>query len=54
MVKRKTKEGEVIVKLEIGESDKSSTDPKINFFGYMLELFSKHGRFELEVMGKGG
>ncbi len=53
MVKRKTKETEVIVKLDIEGSGKSKIDTKINFLNHMLELFSKHGTFDLEVIGKG-
>lgn len=53
MVKRKTKETEVIVKLDVEGSGKSKIDTKINFLNHMLELFSKHGTFDLEVIGKG-
>ena len=51
--KRKTKETEVMVKLDIGGTGKSKIDTKINFLNHMLELFAKHGTFDLEINAKG-
>ena len=50
---RKTKETEIMVKLDISGSGKSKIDSGINFLNHMLELFSKHGTFDLEVTGEG-
>ncbi len=51
--KRKTKETEISVKLEIRGTGKSKIDTKINFLNHMLELFAKHGTFDLEINAKG-
>lgn len=53
MVRRKTNETEVIVELDIEGSGKSKIDTKINFLNHMIELFSKHGTFDLELNAKG-
>ena len=53
MITRKTKETEIIVKLDISGSGESKIDTKINFLDRMLELFAKHGTFDLEVSAKG-
>ena len=51
--KRKTKETEIEIKLDLNGSGKSKVDTKINFLNHMLELFSKHGTFNLELKAKG-
>jgi len=53
MIKRKTKETEIKVKLDINGTGKSKIKTSINFLDHMLELFAKHGTFDLEVVGKG-
>lgn len=53
MIKRKTKETEILVKLDLNGNGKSKIDTSINFLNHMLELFAKHGTFDLEVKGKG-
>jgi len=53
ITKRKTKETEVVVKLDIEGTGKSKIDTKINFLNHMLELFAKHGTFDLEIKAKG-
>ena len=50
---RKTKETEITVKLDIEGTGKSKIDTKINFLNHMLELFAKHGTFNLEIEAKG-
>lgn len=52
MIKRKTKETEILIKLDIEGTGKSKIDSKINFFNHMLELFAKHGTFDLEIKAK--
>lgn len=52
MIKRKTKETEILVKLDIEGIGKSKIDTKINFLNHMLELFAKHGTFDLEIKAK--
>ncbi|MBW2975577.1 imidazoleglycerol-phosphate dehydratase HisB [Candidatus Woesearchaeota archaeon] len=51
--KRKTKETEISVKLDTEGSGKSRIDTKINFLNHMLELFAKHGTFDLEIKAEG-
>lgn len=50
--KRKTKETEILIKLDIEGTGKSKIDSKINFLNHMLELFAKHGTFDLEIKAK--
>jgi len=50
---RKTKETEITIKLNLQGTGKSKIDTKINFLNHMLELFSKHGTFNLEIKAKG-
>jgi len=52
-VKRKTKETDIVVKLTIDGSGKSKLDTGIGILDHMLELFSFHGLFDLEVKAKG-
>ena len=49
----KTKETEIEINLEIEGKGKSKIDTKINFLNHMLELFTKHGAFNLEIKAKG-
>lgn len=51
--KRKTKETEVYVNLKIDGSGKYSIATGIPFFDHMLELFTKHGLFDLEIKAQG-
>lgn len=52
-VKRKTKETDVQVKLNIDGQGKSKIDTGIGFLDHMLELFAGHGLFDLEIKAKG-
>lgn len=48
-VHRKTKETDVRVRLNLDGSGKSSISIGVPFLEHMLELFAKHGLFDLEV-----
>lgn len=48
-VRRKTKETDICVKLNLDGEGKSIVNTGIGFFDHMLEGFSKHGFFDLEV-----
>ncbi|MGN0264688.1 MAG: imidazoleglycerol-phosphate dehydratase HisB [Oliverpabstia sp.] len=53
LVKRDTKETKISLKLNIDGSGKSSLDTGIGFFNHMLDGFSRHGFFNLDVSVKG-
>jgi imidazoleglycerol-phosphate dehydratase len=52
-VKRTTKETDIYMKLNLDGEGKSNIDTGIGFFNHMLEGFSKHGFFDLDVRIKG-
>ena len=52
-VTRTTRETDITVALELDGEGKSSVDTGIPFMNHMLELFAKHGFFNLEVRAKG-
>jgi imidazoleglycerol-phosphate dehydratase len=52
-VRRKTKETDVRVKLNLDGSGHSQIDTGLPFLDHMLQLFAKHGLFDLEVHCKG-
>ncbi|MFH1045628.1 MAG: imidazoleglycerol-phosphate dehydratase HisB [Candidatus Omnitrophota bacterium] len=53
IIKRKTKETAIQVKLNIDGKGRSKIKTGIAFLDHMLELFAKHGLFDLEVKAKG-
>jgi imidazoleglycerol-phosphate dehydratase len=52
-IERKTKETQIIVSLCLDGKGDGKIDSGIPFLNHMLELFSKHGLFDLEVKAKG-
>ena len=52
-IKRKTKETDILVKLNLDGKGKSKVSTGIAFFDHMLDLFTKHGLFDLEIKAKG-
>ncbi|MCD8391422.1 MAG: imidazoleglycerol-phosphate dehydratase HisB [Firmicutes bacterium] len=52
-IKRKTKETDIELTLNIDGSGKSDIDTGVGFFDHMLEGFAKHGLFDLAVKVKG-
>lgn len=52
-IKRKTKETDITVKLNIDGSGKSKINTGIGILDHMLELFAFHGLFDLEIIAKG-
>src|SRR5499425_1308875 len=52
-VRRKTKETDVRVSLDLDGSGRSRIDTGLPFLDHMLELFTKHGLFDLDVSCKG-
>ncbi|MEI6631510.1 MAG: imidazoleglycerol-phosphate dehydratase [bacterium] len=53
VIKRKTKETDITVKLAIDGTGKSKIDTGIGILDHMLELFAFHGIFDLDILAKG-
>jgi imidazoleglycerol-phosphate dehydratase len=51
--RRKTKETDIEVKLNIDQAGEAKITTPHGFFSHMLESFGKHGRFDLEVDATG-
>lgn len=49
-VRRKTKETDITLSLNLDGTGKSNIQTGIGFFNHMLEGFAKHGFFDLEVL----
>lgn len=52
-IRRKTSETDIDLALNIDGAGTSSIKTPISFFNHMLELFSKHGLFDLKVRATG-
>ncbi len=52
-ISRRTRETDIRVKLNLDGSGESSIDSGVPFMDHMLELFAKHGFFDLEVKAVG-
>ncbi|HZS05688.1 MAG TPA: imidazoleglycerol-phosphate dehydratase HisB [Blastocatellia bacterium] len=52
-IKRKTKETDIRIALKLDGSGKSEISTGIPFLDHMLDLFARHGLFDLEVSCKG-
>ena len=52
-VVRKTKETSITVEINLDGSGKSAISTGIPFLDHMLELFAKHGLFDLDISAKG-
>lgn len=52
-IKRKTKETDIVLSLNIDGTGKSEIDSGCGFLDHMLTLFAKHGRFDLSLTCKG-
>ena len=52
-VKRKTKETNIIVKLNVDGKGKAKIDTGIGILDHMLELFAFHGMFDLDIKASG-
>jgi len=52
-VKRKTKETDIALTFAIDGSGRSNVATGIGFFDHMLDLFTKHGLFDLDLKAKG-
>ncbi len=52
-IKRKTSETSILLKLAIDGRGRYRVSTGIRFFDHMLELFARHGGFDLELEAKG-
>ena len=52
-IKRKTAETDIAIKLDIDGSGQGTISTGVGFLDHMLTLFSRHGRFDLDVTCKG-
>ena len=52
-IRRTTGETDIFVRLELDGSGKAAIDTGIPFLDHMLNLFARHGFFDLEVKAKG-
>ena len=52
-ITRKTAETDITLKLNIDGSGKSAISTGVGFLDHMLELFSRHGKFDLDIACKG-
>ena len=50
---RKTKETEISVSLELDGAGKAEIETGVPFFNHMLEIFTRHGLFDLKFQAKG-
>ena len=52
-IKRKTKETDIEISLNVDGTGKSEITTEIGFLNHMLSAFSKHGLFDLSIKAKG-
>jgi len=52
-IHRKTNETDIRLKLNLDGRGKSRVSTGIRFFDHMLDLFARHGGFDLELLAKG-
>jgi imidazoleglycerol-phosphate dehydratase len=52
-VKRKTRETDIAIRLNLDGKGGSSIDTGVGFLDHMLELFAYHGLFDLRIKAKG-
>ena len=52
-IERKTKETQIKVELNIDGKGSSKINTQIGFLDHMLDLFAKHGLFDLKITAKG-
>ncbi len=53
VIKRKTKETNIVAEVTIDGSGKAKVDTGIPFLDHMLKILAKHGLFDIKVLAKG-
>lgn len=52
-VERKTKETEIVASVDLEGSGKTNIETGMPFFNHMLDSFSRHGLFDIELQARG-
>lgn len=52
-ISRKTNETDIFLKLNVDGTGESKIDTGVGFLNHMLELFTRHGGFDLEIKASG-
>ncbi|KAF5088074.1 imidazoleglycerol-phosphate dehydratase HisB [Methanospirillum sp. J.3.6.1-F.2.7.3] len=52
-ISRKTKETDIIIQFSLDGSGTSTLNTGIPFFNHMLDAFTRHGKFDLEIIATG-
>ena len=52
-IKRTTSETDIFIKINLDGTGKRKINTGVGFFDHMLDLFAKHGNFDLECIAKG-
>jgi imidazoleglycerol-phosphate dehydratase len=52
-IKRKTSETTISVELDLDGAGRAEIDTTVPFMDHMLNLFSRHGLFDIKIVGKG-
>jgi imidazoleglycerol-phosphate dehydratase len=52
-VERKTKETEIVASVDLEGSGKANIETGMPFFNHMLDSFSRHGLFDIELQARG-
>lgn len=52
-LERKTKEAEIRVALNLDGSGQAKVETGMPFFNHMLDIFTRHGLFDIEIQAKG-
>ena len=52
-VERKTKETEIVTSVDLEGSGKTNIETGMPFFNHMLDSFSRHGLFDIELQARG-
>jgi len=52
-IRRKTKETDITLRLNLDGTGKYDVDTGVGFFDHMMELFAKHGSFDLSIRCRG-
>ena len=52
-ITRETRETQIVLTLNIDGCGRSRVDCKVDFFGHMLEAFSRHGLFDIDLRARG-